>query len=90
MERISHKKRITGNIKLRKIMMKPVCIILARDGEVWMIKSVHVYFLHQMDQNISLGKISTLMGAGLQVVEYYNNRKLMFNNKASQQDFLLF
>ena len=32
MERISHKKRITGNIKLRKIMMKPVCIIPARGG----------------------------------------------------------
>ena len=28
--------------------------------------------------------INGMMGAGLQVVEYYNNRKLMFNNKASQ------
>ena len=31
---IPHKKRITGNIKLRKIMIKPVCIIPARGGSV--------------------------------------------------------
>ena len=29
---ISHKKRITRNIKLRKILTKPVCIIPARGG----------------------------------------------------------
>ena len=32
MEYISHKKRITRNIKLRKILTKPVCIIPARGG----------------------------------------------------------
>ena len=32
MEHLSHKKRITGNIKLRKILTKPICIIPARGG----------------------------------------------------------
>jgi len=32
MEYLSHKKRITRNIKLRKILIKPVCIIPARGG----------------------------------------------------------
>ena len=32
MERISYKKRITRNIKLRNVMGKPVCIIPVRAG----------------------------------------------------------